>query len=139
MAIFRQRAEPGPAPLGGEADAAFAKNQSLERRLGFATAGIRMVAKREKSFRTQIVSALAAVIAAAVAQPEPSWWALLALATGLVLALECVNAAVEYALDRLHPDLHPEIGNAKDAAAGAVLIASLAAAAVGGLMLYSRL
>jgi diacylglycerol kinase (ATP) len=70
-------------------------------------------------------------------RPAPIWWALLAVSIGFVLALECVNGALEYALDRLHPGHHPEIGRAKDAAAGAVLIASLAAPCVGGLMLLA--
>ena len=61
----------------------------------------------------------------------------LILSIGLVLALECVNGALEYALDRLHPAHHPEIGRAKDAAAGAVLLASLASAAMGGLMIFA--
>ena len=47
------------------------------------------------------------------------------------------NAALEAALDRLHPQRHPAIGAAKDAAAGAVLVASLAAAAVGAMMVLS--
>ena len=139
MGIFRGRAKRGRCGLGGEADAACPKNQSFERRLGFAFAGIRMVAKSERSFRTQSLLALAAIGATALLSPEPLWWALLALAIGLVLGLECVNAALEYSLDRLHPQLHPEIGMAKDAAAGAVLIASLAAACVGAAMLFAVL
>jgi diacylglycerol kinase (ATP) len=56
-----------------------------------------------------------------------------------VLALEMVNAALEYALDALHPHHALEIGRAKNAAAGAVLIASGAAAGLGVLMIASRL
>jgi undecaprenol kinase len=110
------------------------KNRPFRDRLGFALAGIRTVATRERSFRTQIFLALAALAAAAALRPGLLWCALLLLSIGLVLALECLNGALEYALDRLHPDLHPEIGRAKDAAAGAVLIASMTAAAVGALM-----
>jgi undecaprenol kinase len=56
-----------------------------------------------------------------------------------VLALELVNAALEYVIDRLHPEIHPEIRFAKDAAAGAVLIASMGSALVGELMVLDRL
>jgi len=37
------------------------------------------------------------------------------------------NAAIETLADHLHPQQHPEIGAVKDIAAGAVLIASIAA------------
>lgn len=62
-------------------------------------------------------------------------WALLVLAMGLVLAGEAANTALEALADRVAPEPHPLIGRAKDVAAGAVLIASIAAAAVGLLVL----
>jgi diacylglycerol kinase len=48
-----------------------------------------------------------------------------------------LNAALEYLTDRVHPDYAEEIGFAKDAAAGAVLITSIGAACVGAMMLGS--
>lgn len=113
------------------------KNRRFAARLGFAAAGLRLVFRREKSFRSQCALALAAGLAGIALRPGPLWWALLALAAGLVLALELVNSALEYLLDHLHPDLAPGIGAAKDAAAAAVLVASLAAAAIGALMVLA--
>jgi diacylglycerol kinase (ATP) len=115
------------------------KNRRFRERLGFALAGIRIVWRREKSFRTQCGLALAAATVTAALQPGWAWAALIALSIGLVLALELVNAAIEYVIDRLHPDRHDEIMFAKDAAAGAVLLASFAALLVGGLMVLSVL
>jgi undecaprenol kinase len=113
------------------------KNRRFVARLGFASAGIRFVFAREKSFRAQCALAAAAGLAAFALRPGLVWAALLVLSIALVLALELVNSALEYLLDRLHPAVSPEIGAAKDAAAGAVLVASLAAAAVGALMLLA--
>jgi undecaprenol kinase len=113
------------------------KNGRFGARLGFATAGIRLVFRREKSFRSQSVLALAAALATLALRPGWIWAALVALSIALVLALELANSALEYLLDHLHPDHAREIGAAKDAAAGSVLVASLAAAAVGGLMLLA--
>jgi diacylglycerol kinase (ATP) len=59
------------------------------------------------------------------------WWALVGLAVGLVLVAEMANTAIEALADLLHPGQHPEIGVAKDVAAGAVLIATLVAIVVG--------
>lgn len=113
------------------------KNRSFRTRLGFATAGIRIVASREKSFRTQLGCAACAAVAVAILRPGWVWCALLLLATALVLALETVNGALEYLMDELHPRHAREIGHAKDAAAGAVLLASGAAAAIGAMMIAS--
>ncbi|HEX9964326.1 MAG TPA: diacylglycerol kinase [Allosphingosinicella sp.] len=115
------------------------KNRRFAARLRFAVAGLRLVFRREKSFRAQCAFALAAALATLVWRPGPLWAALVALSIVLVLALELVNSALEYLLDRLHPAFDREIGAAKDAAAAAVLLASLAAALVGALMLLSVL
>src|SRR4051812_48332121 len=111
------------------------KNRRFAARLGFALAGIRLVFRREKSFRTQCALALAAALATLLLRPGPLWCALVALSAALVLALELVNAALEYLLDHLHPQFAREIGLAKDAAAGAVLLASLGSLGIGGLMM----
>lgn len=47
-----------------------------------------------------------------------------------MLALALINSVSEYVIDHLHPAQADEIGHAKDAAAGAVLVASIAAVAV---------
>jgi len=49
----------------------------------------------------------------------------------LVLSLELLNSALEAAVDLASPELHPLAKYAKDAAAGAVLVAALISALVG--------
>lgn len=115
------------------------KNAPFHRRLGFALSGIRRAASRERSFQTQLVLGLFGAAVTAWLRPGLVWAALFLWSAGTVLALELVNSALEEALDRLHPERHPAIGAAKDAAAGAVLVASLAAAGVGALMVFACL
>lgn len=115
------------------------KNGAFPKRLGHAWAGIRLVWRREKTSRTHGLCGLAALALAALLRVGPVWWALIILCIALVAALEALNSALEYLADRLHPDLHPEIKCAKDAAAGAVLLASIGAASVGALMLLDWL
>lgn len=110
------------------------KNRRFAERLGFAWAGLRLVFRRENSFRAQCALGLAAALATFALRPGLLWSALVALSVALVLVLELVNSAIEYLLDHLHPAHSPEIGAAKDAAAAAVLLASFAAAVVGTLM-----
>lgn len=113
------------------------KNRPLRERLGFALAGLRIVWGREKSFRTQCGLAVLALAVTAALRPNWVWIALVALSIALVLLLEMVTAALEYLMDRVHPDYSEEIKFAKDAAAGAVLLASIASLVVGGCMVLS--
>jgi len=113
------------------------KSRSFRERIGFALAGIRIAWRREKSFRTQCGFGFAAITATAILRPGLVWAAIVVLTIGLVLLLELVNAALEYLIDRVHQELHEEIKFAKDAAAGAVLLASIAALCVGALMVMS--
>jgi diacylglycerol kinase (ATP) len=107
------------------------KGQPFRRRLGFAVRGLRLALAREASFRTQLFAAAAVLALLLVTRPAPLWWAVMALAVGFVLVAELLNTALEAVVDRLHPERHPEIGAAKDIAAGAVLVASAIAVAVG--------
>lgn len=115
------------------------KSRSFPERLGFALNGLSIVARRERSFRWQMLLAGGAACAGAALDVGLLWWGLLALSAGIVLALEAVNAAIEYLLDCLHPAIAAEIGAAKDAAAGAVLVASAASALVGAMMVIAHL
>ncbi|HEY7810128.1 MAG TPA: diacylglycerol kinase [Allosphingosinicella sp.] len=115
------------------------KGQPFRARVGYAAAGLKVVAKRERSFRIQLLLALAALGALAALRPGFVWAAVVILAIALVLALEAANAALEYLIDLLHPGIAEEIRHAKDAAAGAVLLASAGAAAVGLLMVLASL
>ncbi|MES2755862.1 MAG: diacylglycerol kinase [Pseudomonadota bacterium] len=106
------------------------KNQRFYHRLGFAIHGIRSALNTEASFRQQCVAALVVVAVLAWRQPPPLWWALLLAMCAMVLAAELFNSALEAALDHLHPELHPAVGIAKDCAAGAVLLLSVASVGV---------
>jgi diacylglycerol kinase (ATP) len=66
-------------------------------------------------------------------------WALVVAAIGLVWTAEGLNTAIEAAVDLVSPEQHPLAGRAKDVAAGAVLLAALAAAVIGVLVFGPRL
>ena len=94
---------------------------------------------KNRPLRERIGFAVAAAIVTLALRPDWIWCALVTLTIAIVLLLEMVNAALEYLMDRVHPEYSEEIKFAKDAAAGAVLLASLAALIVGGLMMLSVL
>ena len=106
------------------------KNQPFHRRFRFAFQGLQSAWRGEASFRFQCLACAAVFAVLLWRRPAPLWWAILLSMCALVLAAELLNTAFEAALDKLHPDFHSAIGIAKDCAAGAVLVLSLASAAV---------
>lgn len=62
-------------------------------------------------------------------------WALIVIASVLVLASELINTAVEKTVDLATAERHPLAKVAKDAAAGAVLVFAIGAVIVGLLVL----
>ncbi len=115
------------------------KNRHFYQRLGFACNGIVVAWRSEKSFRTQLVMALLMLPVMFWLQPGLLWWAVMVVMAALILAAELFNTALELLIDHLHPEIHPTIKIAKDCAAGAVLVLSMAAIALTGVMLYSSL
>ena len=93
--------------------------------------GIVDAARVQPNFAVHLVIA-ALVLAAAVALRLVLWEFVVVLAlVGLVLGLELTNTALEAYVDLASPQTHPLAKRAKDAAAGAVLVASAVAAGCG--------
>jgi undecaprenol kinase len=115
------------------------KNQPFVRRFRFAVAGLAIAWRGEANFRFQVGACAALVIALWVLNVEPLWWALVLLTSGLVLAAELFNTALEHLVDHLHPETHPRIAIVKDCAAAAVLLCACAAVAVGAALIVHLL
>jgi undecaprenol kinase len=106
------------------------KGQHFLKRLTFALRGIGFAFRRERSLRFHFLAGFSVLAVLLLTQASALWWAIGAVTIGMVIAAELFNAALETLADHLHPQRHPEIGAAKDIAAGAVLIASIAALGV---------
>jgi diacylglycerol kinase len=70
---------------------------------------------------------------------SPTEWLAVTLTAGLVWSTEAMNTAIECLADRVCQEPDPLIGQVKDLAAGAVLLASLAALVVGAIIFLPRL
>jgi diacylglycerol kinase len=66
-------------------------------------------------------------------------WCAILIAILIVWVSEALNTAIELLADVVSPKLHPLIGQAKDVAAGAVLIAAMCATGIGILVLGPHL
>ncbi len=58
-------------------------------------------------------------------------WMIILLCIGMVIAAELFNSAIEHLANRISLEKDPLIGNAKDLAAGAVLIAAFVSLVIG--------
>ncbi len=107
------------------------KGHRFTDRLGFAWAGLRAAWRSEKSLRTHAVATACVTAALCITRAPALWWAVMAVTIALVVCAELLNTAIEALADHLHPQRHDAIKRTKDVAAGAVLISSLGALAVG--------
>jgi undecaprenol kinase len=106
------------------------KNQPLLARLRYAWQGLRYGLRAEASLRLQALAFAAVVAVLLWLRPEAVWWALALLASGVVLAAELLNTAIEQLADALHPEESTAVRTVKDCAAAGVLLAVLGALAV---------
>ena len=98
--------------------------------------GIMYAARTQRNMRTHLVIALLVIFGALWLRFERSNLIDLVTIIALVLALELLNTAIEAIVDLLTVTHHPLAKTAKDAAAGAVLVASIAAVVIGYLLFY---
>jgi len=104
------------------------------RSIAFAFRGIRiMVATQHNAW---VHAAATVVVVAAGLFFGLSWseWCWIVSAIVSVWTAEALNTAFEFLTDVASPSFHPIAGQAKDVAAGAVLLAAIGAAIVGALV-----
>jgi diacylglycerol kinase (ATP) len=111
-------------------------NLKFWRSFNHAFEGIMYAARTQQNLRVHFIIALIVVIASLFLRLDRYYVVALVIIIAVVLALELVNTAVEAIVDLLTVTHHPLAKTAKDAAAGAVLVASLAAVVVGYLIFY---
>jgi len=113
------------------------KNHSFDKRCRYACQGLASAFRHEASFRTQLVFGLGVLLFVLWLQPPVLWVALVVVMIALVLAAELLNTALEHLVDGLHPEEAAFVRIAKDCAAAAVLVLSIASVAVFLLMLWA--
>lgn len=109
------------------------------RSVKFGIAGHFHVARTEPNMKIHWFAAASVVAAGFLLRVNPMEWALVVGCIGIMLALECVNTAIERLADRVSPTKDPLIGQAKDSAAAAALIMSVACAIIGGIVFVPKL
>ncbi len=96
--------------------------------------GIAKLFKTERNAQIHAFALVVVVILGVYLSLDTTEWCLVILCSGMVIAAEGFNTAIEHTVDILSPDIQEKAGNAKDIAAGAVLLAAIAAGVVGTLI-----
>ncbi|MBQ2688410.1 MAG: diacylglycerol kinase family protein [Clostridia bacterium] len=84
----------------------------------------------EGHMRFHFVAAFFVLLFAYISRMDMTQWAVLIITIGAVFSAELINTAIEELCDLYSTEHNPLIGKIKDIAAGAVLVASIAAVGV---------
>ncbi len=114
------------------------RSRSLLWSFDYAIRGIVYAVRTQRNMRLHIGAAVVVFVAALVLRVTGADLAALLFAVGLVIVAELVNTAIEAAVDLATETLDPMAAVAKDVAAGAVLVASITALAVGYVVFFGR-
>jgi len=122
---------------GGDPDCSFLWWTAL--RLGWAFRGLFDFLREPQNLWVHLPAAAIVVVVGFLLRIDQTEWCLIIVAISLVLVSEGLNSALESLADAVHPTEHPLVGRAKDVSAGAVLLASFAAAAIGLIVFGPKL
>ncbi|MCM3716864.1 diacylglycerol kinase family protein [Fictibacillus phosphorivorans] len=105
----------------------------------YAYAGIIQTYRSEQNFKIHLFISVTVIIIAVILNFSALRMTVLLIVIGIVLALELMNTAVEKTVDLITLKRHPLAKEAKDAAAGAVLVFSIFAVIIGILLFIEPL
>ncbi|MHB8927883.1 MAG: diacylglycerol kinase family protein [Bacillota bacterium] len=114
------------------------RHASFIRSLSWASSGVAEATRRERNLRIHWLVAYLVLAAGLFLDFPRTDWLWVTLAISLVLVTELINTAVEAAVDSAGDRPDPAARLAKDAAAGAVLVASVFSLVVAGVVIVAR-
>ena len=110
-------------------------DRSWVRKFGDALRGIKIAFRSEINFFVHLFVAVIAGVAGGIVRMTDERWCIFILCVTVVLAAELFNTAIERLARAVTREEHPEVRDALDIAAGAVLMTSIGAGIVGVLMI----
>lgn len=104
----------------------------------FAFEGIIHAFKTERNFKFHLIAAVIVISTGIITGLTLTEWFIVLILIGGMLALELLNSAVERIIDLVTSDRLPLAKQAKDLAAGAVLIYAIVSAVIGLLIFIPK-
>jgi len=105
----------------------------------YAARGIRLMLKSQHNAWLHAVASCCVLIVGGLSLLSTPEWCWIILAIMAVWTAEALNTALEFLADVASPEFHPLVGQAKDVAAGGVLLSASGAAIIGLLILGPHL
>ena len=109
----------------------------LLKSFGYAFYGI-WTSMKEQNMRIHAASALIVAITGLLTGLTTQEWLIIILTIALVIGSEMINTAIESVVDLASPEIHPLAKQAKDVAAGAVLVFAIASVIIGLLIFLPK-
>ena len=103
--------------------------------VSYAVSGLGFVIRNEHNARIHIAAAMGIILMGLFYKIDAADWLILVLAIVSVWFAETINTAFEYLCDVVSPEKNESVRNAKDIAAGAVLITALGAVVIGVIVM----
>ncbi|PYJ57129.1 MAG: diacylglycerol kinase [Verrucomicrobia bacterium] len=101
-----------------------------------AIAGVLRMIQCQHNAWIHAAATLVVLAAAFVLRISAADWCWIILAISIVWTAEALNTAFEFLADAASPDFHPLARDAKDVAAGAVLLTATAAVVIGSIVFW---
>jgi len=101
-----------------------------------AIAGVLRMIQCQHNAWIHAAATLVVLAAAFVLRISAADWCWIILAISIVWTAEALNTAFEFLADAASPDFHPLVRDAKDVAAGAVLLTATAAVVIGSIVFW---
>jgi len=104
-----------------------------------AIAGVLRMMRCQHNAWIHAAATLVVLAAAFVLRISAADWCWIILAISIVWTAEALNTAFEFLADATSPEFHPLVRDAKNVAAGAVLLTATAAAVIGAIIFWPYL
>src|SRR5438552_272191 len=102
----------------------------------YAIAGILRMIRSQHNAWVHAAATVVAIVLGVLFKLSGDEWCWIVLAIAIVWTAEALNTAFEFLADAASPNFHPIVKDAKDVAAGAVLITAIAAAVIGVIIFW---
>ncbi|NLV16218.1 MAG: diacylglycerol kinase family protein [Syntrophomonadaceae bacterium] len=110
------------------------KSRGFAESLRNALNGLRTALRNERNLKIHFAMTLVVIFAGLLLRLTLMEWSFIVIAIVMVWATELLNTSIEGIANQVSSQFSPEIGHAKDVAAGAVVVAALGAVIIGILV-----
>jgi len=113
--------------------------QARAKSFGYAFNGLKVLLLTQPHARLHAIATVVVLIAGKILQLGLWEWVAILLCIGMVWMAEALNTALEFLADEVSLEKRDRIGNAKDVAAGGVLITAMISIAIAVIVFWNHL